>query len=41
MVLLDLTATFDVVDYSLLRNTSQRDFGVTEIALKWFRSYFL
>ena len=31
--------TFEAADYSLLLNTSQSDFGVTDICLKWFGSH--
>ena len=36
---LDLSAAFDTVDHSLLTERLQAEFGVTDTALDWLRSY--
>ena len=39
LTVLDLSATFDTVDHSILTSTLQNTFGIDELALKWFNSY--
>lgn len=42
LLLLDLSTTFDMVDHSLLLNSLENDFGVTDTAPKMvFWSYIL
>jgi len=38
---LDLSAAFDTVDYSLLIERLQSEFGVTDTSLDWLRSYLV
>ena len=38
-VLLDLSATFDTIEHSILLNILQQDFGVVGTALNWFDSF--
>lgn len=40
LILLDLRATFDTMDHSLLLTCLERVFGVSGTALKWLQSYF-
>ena len=40
LVLLDLSAAFDTVDYKLLLDRLHRRFGITGKAIAWLRSYF-
>jgi len=39
LCLLDLTAAFDTVDHKLLLLRLQRQFGLRDSTLQWFRSY--
>lgn len=39
VVALDLSAAFDTVDHDILANVMRRQFGVSESALDWIRSY--
>ena len=39
MVILDLSAAFDMVDRNILLKILENHFGVTDTALKWFNSY--
>ena len=39
MVILDLSAAFDMVDHNILLKILENQFGVTDTALKWFNSY--
>ena len=39
LVLLDLCATFDMVDHKILLERLENYFGITRIALRWIKSY--
>ena len=39
LCLLDLTAAFDTVDHELLLSGLERQFGLRDSILQWFRSY--
>ena len=39
LVLLDLSAAFDTIDHSVLKNRLQQRIGIVDVALKWFESY--
>ena len=39
LTMLDLSATFDTVDHSILTSTVKNKFGIDGLALKWFNSY--
>ena len=39
LVLLDLTAVFDIIDHAILLSRLRHRFGVTDAALDWLRSY--
>ena len=39
MILLDLSAAFDTLNHNTLLLRLQRDFGLSEMALQWFKTY--
>ena len=39
MIMLDLSAAFDVVDHNIILKILESQFGVTDAALKWFDNY--
>ena len=39
LVLLDLSAAFDLIDHSILFNCLQHWYGIDEVVLKWLQSY--
>ena len=39
LVLLDLSAVFDIVDHALLPEALEKRFGIHGIILTWYRSY--
>lgn len=39
LILLDLSAAFDTVDYNVLENRLFKTFGISGVALNWFKSY--
>ena len=39
LTVLDLSATFDTVDHSILTSTLNNKFGIDDMAFKWFTSY--
>ena len=39
LVLLDLSAAFDTIDYLILFKHLKNHFGITGVALKWIKSY--
>ena len=39
LVLVDLSAAFDVIDHKILQTRHEHSFGVTGSALSWIKSY--
>jgi hypothetical protein len=39
VIALDLSAAFDTVDHDILSNVLQTNFGVSDSALEWFKTY--
>lgn len=40
LILLDLSATFDIIDHFILLHRLEKWFGILGTALEWFKSYF-
>ena len=40
LVLLDYSAAFDTIDHNVMLNRLEQNYGITNLALKWFSSYF-
>ena len=41
MIILDLSAAFDTVDHELLLKVLNHKFGVTDMALEWYKNYLI
>ena len=41
VLVMDLSATFDLVEWIQLLNVLQNEFGVTGTALKWYKNYLM
>ena len=39
LILLDISAAFDTVDYEMLLQRLQTTYGISDVAHRWFRSY--
>ena len=39
VVLLDLSAAFDIIEHTILLNILQTRFGITDAALNWHKTY--
>ena len=39
MLLLDLSAAFDIADHSVLVNILKNKYGINDVALSWFKNY--
>jgi len=39
LVILDLSAAFDTVNYNILLTCLDKEFGICGVALEWFKSY--
>ena len=40
LVLLDYSAAFDTIDHNVMLNRLEQNYGITDLALNWFSSYF-